>query len=67
MTVLFVTGSIGDHGQAKTQRPTLVGDIFAWIFILATLVAPAFYAGFLYNQQGGRAPVGSANTHADLA
>jgi hypothetical protein len=51
MTVLFVMGSIGDHGQAKTQHPTLVGDAFAWIFILTTLVAPAFYAGFLYNQQ----------------
>jgi hypothetical protein len=57
MTVLFVMGSIGDHGQAKTQHPTIVGDAFAWIFILATLVAPAFYAGFLYTQQRGtRAP-----------
>jgi hypothetical protein len=51
MTVLVVMGSIGDHGQAETKRYTLAGDVFAWLFLLGTLVAPAFYAGILYSRQ----------------
>jgi hypothetical protein len=53
MTVLFVIGSIGDHGQPQTQRYTLAGDTFAWLFVLATLAVPAFYAGVRHNRQRG--------------
>jgi len=54
MTVLFVIGSIGDNGRTQTERYTLAGDTFAWLFLLATLVAPAFYAGVRYNRQRGK-------------
>ena len=54
MTVLFVIGSIGDNGRTETERYTLAGDTFAWLFVLATLVAPAFYAGVRYNRQRGK-------------